>query len=95
MNKAVKTHGRYDDEELKRIINNLNPHVIWFPAQCYETYSYTLSAALRSGRPLVVPNIGAFPERVDARPCTWIEPWNKDVDAWVVVGVPRKPTSSL
>ncbi|MFZ7112438.1 MAG: hypothetical protein ACOWYE_12205, partial [Desulfatiglandales bacterium] len=65
------------------LISKSDPHLIWFPAQWPETYSYTLSAALESGRPLVVPDIGAFPERVRGRPLTWVEPWDKPSDRWL------------
>src|SRR2546427_7883740 len=41
----------------------LQPDLAWFPAQWPETYSYTLSACLAAGLPIVAPEIGAFPER--------------------------------
>lgn len=85
LTRSIKVHGMYEDRELGGLISEIDPHVIWFPAQWPETYSYTLSAALESGRPLVVPNIGAFGERVDGRPLTRIEPWDQPIDQWLEV----------
>ncbi|MEO9191922.1 MAG: glycosyltransferase, partial [Acetobacteraceae bacterium] len=42
------------------------------PAQWPETWSYTLSAALDAGLPIVASRIGAFPERLEGRPLTWL-----------------------
>ena len=36
-----------------------------------ETYSYTLTAAIDSGLPIVAARIGALPERLAGRPLTW------------------------
>ncbi len=80
---SVQVYGMYEERELDRLISEIDPHVIWFPAQWPETYSYTLSAALVSGRPLVVPNIGAFEERVLGRPFTWVESWDQPTDQWL------------
>ncbi|MBN1831474.1 MAG: glycosyltransferase [Deltaproteobacteria bacterium] len=85
LTRSIKVHGMYEDRELGGLISEMDPHVIWFPAQWPETYSYTLSAALESGRPLVVPNIGAFGERVEGRPLTRVEPWDQPVDQWLKV----------
>lgn len=68
--------GEYQDDQLHPLIEAVDPHVIWFPAQWPETYSYTLSAALASARPLIIPNLGAFPERVSHRPWSWVVDWD-------------------
>lgn len=68
--------GAYKDEQLSGLIEEVNPHVIWFPAQWPETYNYALSAALASARPVIIPNLGAFPERVNHRPWSWIVDWD-------------------
>lgn len=80
---GVSSTGPYDGEDLDAMIEAEAPHVIWFPAQWPETYSYTLSAALRSGRPIVAPDLGAFPERTLGRPLTWIEPWDLAPEQWL------------
>ncbi len=79
---AVIQHGAYEDNDLDRLITGLNPHVIWFPVQWPETYSYTLSAALRTARPVVAPGLGAFPERLAGRPLSWLESWDRDGGSW-------------
>jgi GT2 family glycosyltransferase/glycosyltransferase involved in cell wall biosynthesis len=60
----IEIVGPYQDEDLEEKIAIADPDAIWFPARWPETYSYTLSAALRSGRPIVAPAIGAFGERL-------------------------------
>ena len=82
LDKSIVRHGAYDDADLGDLIDSINPHLVWFPAQWPETYSYTLSAALRAGKPIVAPDIGAYPERLHGRPFTWIEPWDRKADAW-------------
>jgi len=73
---SVITHGPYLNSELHHKLNMIEPHVMWYPALCPETYSYTLSAALECGVPIIVPNIGAFSERVCGRAFTRIVEWN-------------------
>ncbi len=86
LGKAVKSHGAYTDDELLQKIEQIQPHIIWFPAQWPETYSYTLSIALEHGLPVVVPDIGAFAERVCGRAYSRIVKWNtsaeKMCDLW-------------
>ncbi|WP_157680637.1 glycosyltransferase [Marinobacter nauticus] len=67
LDKLVVTHGPYKEEEAVSRIREIEPHVLWFPAQCAETYSYTLSLALQLGLPVVASHIGAFPERLAGR----------------------------
>jgi GT2 family glycosyltransferase/glycosyltransferase involved in cell wall biosynthesis len=64
--------GAYRDEDLEAILEKNQIHVIWFPEGAPETYSYTLSHAMRLGYPVVVPDIGAFSERVVGRDWTWV-----------------------
>ena len=64
--------GAYEESELTRLLEELAPHVIWFPQSVPETYSYTLTAAIDSGLPIVATRIGALPERLDGRPLTWL-----------------------
>ena len=56
--------GPYKDSELPELIEKIDPDAFLFPAQCPETYSYTLSVAILTGRPLVVSRLGALPERI-------------------------------
>ena len=68
----VDTTGPYNDEELPDLLECKKAGILFFPAQCPETYSYTLSAALRTNLPIIAPSIGAFPERLSGRRNTLI-----------------------
>jgi glycosyltransferase involved in cell wall biosynthesis len=70
--RRIRSTGKYREAELAGLIARIRPHVVWFPAQWPETYSYTLSAALAAGLPIVAARIGAFPERLQGRPMTWL-----------------------
>lgn len=79
----LSVHGAYKEADLPGLLDWLQPDVIWFPAQWPETYSYTLSSALAAGLPVVVPDIGAFAERVAGRPWSWIREWDEEPSQWV------------
>ncbi|WP_053062437.1 glycosyltransferase [Photobacterium aquae] len=79
---AVITHGAYDNNDLVSLINEINPDVIWFPAQWPETYCYTLSSALQCDAVIVAPDIGAFPERLVNCKRAIIAPWQQSTEAW-------------
>lgn len=68
--------GPYAEGEAARLLREIAPHVVWFPARWPETYSYTLSEALAAGLPVVVPDLGAFSERLAGRAWTWTVNWN-------------------
>lgn len=70
----LQVHGAYEEAELAKLIAEINPHLVWFPGSCPETYSYTLSAVLEAGLPVVATDIGAFPERLAGREWTWLVP---------------------
>jgi len=76
---SVITHGAYSSNELSHKLMAIQPHVMWYPAQWPETYSYTLSAALENGIPIIAPNIGAFGERLAGRKFTRIVEWDSSV----------------
>ncbi|HET8997228.1 MAG TPA: glycosyltransferase, partial [Acetobacteraceae bacterium] len=69
---GITVTGEYPEHELPALLAKVKPHVVWFPAQWPETYSYTLSAAIEAGLPIVASRIGAFPERLDGRPLSWL-----------------------
>ncbi|MCO5335401.1 methyltransferase domain-containing protein [Delftia tsuruhatensis] len=79
----LTVHGGYKEEELPALLDWLQPDLAWFPAQWPETYSYTLSACLAAGLPIVAPDIGAFPERLAGRDWSWVMPWDASVAQWL------------
>jgi GT2 family glycosyltransferase/glycosyltransferase involved in cell wall biosynthesis len=85
--------GEYQEADLPALIAKVKPHVLWLPAQWPETYSYTLSAAIESGLPIVASNIGAFPERLDGRPMTWLV--DPQASTEEVIGVFEKVRAQL
>jgi GT2 family glycosyltransferase/glycosyltransferase involved in cell wall biosynthesis len=70
--------GPYNNDELPGLVAKSGAHAVWFPAQWPETFSYTLSACLEMGVPVIAPNLGAFPERLAGRVQSWIVPWDWD-----------------
>ena len=58
---------------------------MWFPGQWPETYSYTLSDAIDAGLPIVATRIGAFPERLEGRPLTWLVDPEASPEEWLAV----------
>ncbi len=74
--RVLQVTGPYHDENLDASIQQHKPHAIWFTSQWPETYSYTLSAALRTRCAIIAPDLGAFMERLQERPLSWILPWN-------------------
>lgn len=82
LSSAVTTHGPYENAQAYALIEEIDPDVVWYPALWPETYSYTLSLALHQGLPVVVPDIGAFVERVQNRPLSAVLPWSQSTEQW-------------
>lgn len=80
---ALTVHGEYADADLPGLLAWLQPDLVWFPAQWPETYSYTLSACLKAGLPIVAPDLGAFAERLGGRRWSWVRPWNSTPAQWL------------
>ena len=68
--------GEFPPGRLAELIALEGGDVVFFPAQCPEIFSYTLSAALDSGLPIVATGIGALPERLAASPRARVVPWD-------------------
>ena len=79
----VDSTGEYKDAELPALLAKAKPHVAWFPAQWPETYSYTLTAAIDAGLPIVATRIGAFVERLEGRPLTWLVDPDATAEEWL------------
>jgi glycosyltransferase involved in cell wall biosynthesis len=61
---GVFVTGRYLEQEADEKLCSLSPHTIWLPSIWPETYSYTLSLALKSGFPIFSFDIGAIARRL-------------------------------
>jgi glycosyltransferase involved in cell wall biosynthesis len=79
----ISETGQYEDAQLPALLARVRPHVLWFPAQWPETYSYTLTAAIAAGLPIVASAIGAFPERLAGRPLTWLVDPAAPAETWI------------
>lgn len=102
----LTVYGAYEEADLPQLLEWLQPDLVWFPAQWPETYSYTLSASLRAGLPIVAPQLGAFSERLQGRTWSWLTPWDKTASEWLAffttirsahfeTGTPPLPPSSV
>ena len=65
-------HGRYDPAELPMLLELYRVALVLYPSAGPETFSYTLSEAWASGRPVLVPPIGALEERVRDSGAGWV-----------------------
>ncbi len=81
----ITVTGEYQEAELAGLLQAARPHVVWFPAPWPETYSYTLSAAIHARLPIVATRIGAFPERLEDRPLTWLADPAASTQDWLAV----------
>jgi GT2 family glycosyltransferase/glycosyltransferase involved in cell wall biosynthesis len=61
---GVSISGRYLEEEALERLLALDPHLVWLPSLWPETYSYTLSLGLLSGRQVCAFDIGAIARRL-------------------------------
>lgn len=68
--------GSYRDEKLDELLALERADAVLFLSQVPESYSYTLTVALRSGLPVLAPDFGAFPERLRAQRQATLFAWN-------------------
>lgn len=61
---GVQVTGKYHEYEAMDKLKALTPHVIWLPSLWPETYSYTLSIALKAKLPVFAFDIGAIARRI-------------------------------
>ncbi len=80
---AVTELGRYADAELPALLAAQRPHLLWFPVRWPETWSYTLSAALEAGVPVLACDLGAFAERMHGRPLSWLQAPGSSTEQWL------------
>jgi O-antigen biosynthesis protein len=74
--------GSYPSSDLDMLIALERADAIMFPAQIPESYSFTLSAAMRSGLPIIASRLGAFPERLADYPKSTLLEWNAMPREW-------------
>jgi len=67
---GVTVTGQYHDHDALAKLNSLSPHVVWLPSLWPETYSYTLSIALKAKLPVFAFDIGAIARRLREYPYT-------------------------
>jgi GT2 family glycosyltransferase/glycosyltransferase involved in cell wall biosynthesis len=79
----VIIHGRYKPNDLTTILDDINAVSALFLHNWPETYSYTLSEAIRHGMIPIVPDLGAPAERV------------RRLNFGIVVGHPIVPSEVL
>ena len=61
---GINVTGAYTNDRAQELIARTDPHLIWVPSLWPETYCYTLSIALASGRPVAAFDIGAQAARL-------------------------------
>lgn len=61
---GVQVTGRYQENESEYLLHSLMPHAVWLPSVWPETYSYTLSLAIKNGYPVFAFNLGAIGRRL-------------------------------
>lgn len=67
--------GSFPDGGLDELIAMERGDVVFLPSRVPESYSYTLTAAMRSGLPIVATDLGALPERLEGyRAATLVAP---------------------
>jgi GT2 family glycosyltransferase/glycosyltransferase involved in cell wall biosynthesis len=81
--KRLQIEGRYEEADLPNLIGRIRPDILWFPASWPETYSYTVSAGIAAGLPIVASDLGALRERLAGRPLTWLVDPNLDTAPWL------------
>lgn len=63
---GVKVTGSYLDSEAQYVLKNTEGHVVWLPSIWPETYSYTLSIALKNNLPVFAFDFGAIAQRLNS-----------------------------
>jgi glycosyltransferase involved in cell wall biosynthesis len=89
--------GEFEEGRLPELLALERGDAAFFPAQCPETFSYTLSDAIDSDLPIVATDLGALPERLAGRARTRVVPWDSPAsvvnDAILAVAPPRAAPS--
>ena len=91
--------GEYPEGKLAELLALERGDALFFPAQCPETFSYTLSACLDTPLAIVATDLGALPERLARRANARIVAWNSTArevnDVFMEIAAPvAAPTRS-
>ena len=78
----IEISGSYRDQDLARRMVLARPDVFLFPSQIPESFSYTLSAAMATGRPIVASRLGSFEERLAGYAAVELPEWDSSADIW-------------
>jgi len=70
----VTIDGSYDDSRLPELVALERPDAFLFLSQVPESYSYTLTVAMATGKPIVATQLGAFIERLRGYPAACLVP---------------------
>lgn len=79
---SITASGSYEVDELPKLIASERPDVIWLPSQVPETFSFTLSAAIESGLPIVASDLGALADRLHDRAHASLLSYDASAQAW-------------
>ncbi|MCC0683598.1 glycosyltransferase [Clostridioides sp. ZZV14-6345] len=71
LDKHIIKHGRYDRNNIEKLLNEYQIDLVCILSIWPETYSYTLSETILAGIPALVTDIGALGERVKKYECGW------------------------
>jgi glycosyltransferase involved in cell wall biosynthesis len=74
--------GEYREDTLDELLRLEQGQLALFAAQVPESFSYTLSAAMRTALPIVAADLGALPERLAAYPEHSLVAWDAPATAW-------------
>jgi O-antigen biosynthesis protein len=80
--RPLRVLGSYREDDLRRLIALERPDVFLFPSQIPESFSYTLTAAIETGKPVVAARLGAFPERLESMQRATLLAWDAPVVEW-------------
>jgi hypothetical protein len=77
----VSISGRYEENLLQALMQEVNPDLIWFPGMLPETYSFTLNAVIEAEiYPALAFDIGAVGHRITSEKLGWTVPLDHGLD---------------
>ncbi len=77
---GLTVHGKYEREELFSRLGEIDPSFVLLSSITGETYSHTVTEAWAAGIPVIVGDLGAPAERIDAQGGGWVIPLRSGAD---------------